>query len=132
MNEKKNKEANRLHDNKTTTEQRREEFKKLYNNKIGLCNCGSFTQTKNLIYDIINIQKKYQEDEEDNPNLTLYEQRRNLIDTPDKIDILLEIVLHILYKANILEHGSSINWAWLDTNGYDFLELLKEFKDEWD
>ncbi len=88
---------------------------------IGMCGCGSPDEIKLFLHNMIKIQQNYKE------SLIDYQKKvesiKNLIqNTPP--NVIFEFVFNILDHNNMVEHGSSINGAWLTNLGEEFFNLL--------
>jgi|SRR6188508_1267695 len=90
---------------------------------IGMCGCGSPNDIKLFLYNIIKIQQDYKE------SLIDYQKKaeliKQLIQNTDP-SIIFEFVFNILDHNSMVEHGSSINGAWLTNLGEEFFSLLSD------
>jgi hypothetical protein len=108
------------------SEEKKEKFEEYYFSKIGMCGCGSPNHVKNFIYDLLKNHKDYKDEVIDYETM---ESKRIEIIRGVETDIIFEFIFHVFESANLLEHGGSVYSSWFTDEGDEFLNLLKEFKD---
>lgn len=108
-------------------EERKEKFKDIYYNTIGMCGCGSPDEVRQFLFDLLENHRQYKDDEITYEVMS--EKRKEIIKSVDT-DIIFEIIFHLFNNAELLEHGGSVYGSWFTEEGLNFLKLLAEFKDD--
>lgn len=91
---------------------------------IPLCGCGSTNTMWAIVRDMLRRAKAHTEGPKE-ASVSFYDPmpERHLSATAT------EFVAHVLGECDLLEHGSSIAWAWLTKAGAMLLEFLEEYPD---
>lgn len=91
---------------------------------LGFCGCGSPEDAYELVRDLLALAPFYQGWETGRAN---HVKVRELLGGSDGVFYL---VLYMLDRAALIEHGSGIGGAWLSTKGKHYLPLIQAH--EWD
>lgn len=93
------------------------EIEKIFSEDMGLCRCGVPEEAYELVRGILSLAPFYND----------FESVVRLIGN----DGAHHIVLSVIERAGLIEHGGGIGGAWMTPKGERFLALLETVKD-WD
>lgn len=82
---------------------------------LGFCGCGDAYLILDMLKEVLPLIDKGE-----------HTQRKNIL----TVDAYEQLVLHLLYKWDITEHGSSVGGSWLTPLGKKFMEYILEIDTE--
>lgn len=109
----------------------------LWCHRLGMCGCGQPDDCLNFITNFLKLKEKeseeynkcnFKNDEIDN----LYDKYKklNIQLIMENIDRIIEMLNHFLDSKGVLEHGSSVNGAWIDDTDF-YKDCLKWQEEEY-
>lgn len=128
-------------------EKRREFINDFYYEVLKFCGCGNPEDILFVIKNVLNAtDRKWQKIESDDYNLKHSQYyNESIIDMEDSLNLrhdddssecfsvntgVKDIILNLLDKAEVLDHGGSIGGVWITPYGEKLLNYLNELSDE--
>ncbi len=86
-----------------------------YGSFLELCGCGNPEDIHLVLIEILQAQRDDHESLIDIDKVAVIVEKNK--------DQIAEMVLHVLERANLIEHGTSVRGSWPTERGYQFIEI---------
>ena len=108
-------------------ESRRDMFKQIYHNDLGICGCGLPVQVAELVSNILTCQEQLYTE---NKSVSQVNYEMRVLFKNVGVEVLKDLILHMFSNAGIVDHGVGIGSSYMTNKGKSLIELIREFKDE--
>jgi hypothetical protein len=116
-------------------EEIKEKFDKIYQEQLGVCECGQPYELKVFLRDLLEIQLKCHDSEAKDKFDIREKDFEELFNRKTSRYNIIHFIFCMFERIRLMTHGGSAYNSWLEADGYDFLDMLRtliKYEDEFD